>query len=99
MSHPHAGSISDAFLQTPEGLLLIVRQVKCGKAKFLAEYELHFKSGTKFHEKTHVCHHESSVKCDGQEVRKRFELENSNIIVPDDIPRSKVFIFKSFTSQ
>ena len=60
---------------------------------------MHLKSGTKFNEKTHVCHHESSVKCDRKGDVERLVLENSKIIVADDIPRNKVFIFKSFTSQ
>ena len=69
----------------------------CPPGNLLKEWEFRWlktalKSGTKFHEKTHVCHHESSVKCDGQGVVRRLQLENSNIIMADDILRNKVFI-------
>ena len=63
MFRPPVGNTFDVYLQTPEGLPSVVRQVFC----FLIYHpnaSLKLLKGTKFHEKTFVCHHASSVNCD-----------------------------------
>ena len=63
MFRPPVGNTFDVYLQTPEGLLSVVRQVFCCLIYHL-NISLKLFKGTKFHEKTFVCHHASSVNCD-----------------------------------